>query len=105
MDEERAWQLKSVYRKGLLDDTLPFWIEHAVDREHGGFLFCLDRGGTVIDPDKGMWHHGRFVWLLSTLCETVERQGGVVGPGASRNRVSPRARLRQGRANVLYRDA
>lgn len=74
MDEERAQQLKSVYRTGLLDDTLPFWIEHAVDREHGGFLFCLDRDGTVIDTDKGMWQHGRFVWLLSTLYTTVERR-------------------------------
>lgn len=74
MDEERAHQLKSVYRTGLLDDTLPFWIEHAVDREHGGFLFCLDRDGTVIDTDKGMWQHGRFVWLLSTLYTTVERR-------------------------------
>lgn len=74
MDEERARHLKSVYRTGLLDDTLSFWIEHAVDREHGGFLFCLDRDGTVIDTDKGMWQHGRFVWLLSTLYTTVERR-------------------------------
>ena len=74
MDEERARQLKSVYRRGLLDDTLPFWVDHAVDREHGGFLFCLDRNGTVIDTDKGMWQHGRFVWLLSTLYTTVEKR-------------------------------
>jgi N-acylglucosamine 2-epimerase len=67
-------RLKQTYRDGLLDDTLPFWIEHAVDWEHGGFTFCLDRDGTVIDTDKGMWQHGRFVWLLSTLYTTVEKR-------------------------------
>jgi N-acylglucosamine 2-epimerase len=37
-------------------------------------MFCLDRDGTVIDTDKGMWQHGRFVWLLATLYNTVEKQ-------------------------------
>lgn len=60
-------ELLTVYRDGLLEDTLPFWMRHAVDREHGGFLFCLDRDGTVVDTDKGLWQHGRFTWLLATL--------------------------------------
>ncbi|MBN1442967.1 MAG: AGE family epimerase/isomerase [Planctomycetes bacterium] len=68
----RIDDLIAVYRGGLLDDTLPFWIEHAVDCEHGGFLFGLDRNGAVIDTDKPMWIHGRFTWLLSTLCTVVE---------------------------------
>jgi len=75
MTPERIDELIAVYRDGLLRDTLPFWIDHCVDRECGGFLFCLDRDGTVIDTDKGMWQHGRFVWMLSTLCNTVERRG------------------------------
>jgi N-acylglucosamine 2-epimerase len=61
-----------VYRRGLLEDTLPFWIRHAVDREHGGFLFCLDRDGSLLDTDKGLWQHGRFTWLLATLHQQVE---------------------------------
>ncbi len=65
-------ELQATYRDGLLDDTLPFWIRHCVDREHDGFMFCLDRDGTVIDTDKGMWHQGRFTWLLATLYRTVE---------------------------------
>ncbi len=65
-------QLLSVYRNGLLDDTLPFWIEHSVDREHGGFIFNLDRDGAIISPDKSVWIHGRFSWLLATLYAEVE---------------------------------
>ena len=67
MDSQRINELISVYRDGLLRDTLPFWLRHAIDREHGGFQFCLDRDGTVIDTDKGIWQHSRFTWLLSTL--------------------------------------
>lgn len=51
----------SVYRNGLFEDTLPFWINHCVDYDHGGFLFALDRDGSVLDTDKPMWIHSRFV--------------------------------------------
>ena len=60
------------YQNQLNENILPFWLKHSVDREHGGFLFSLDHDGTVLDTDKAMWIHGRFVWLLSTLYETVE---------------------------------
>lgn len=64
--------LLATYRDGLLQDTLPFWIKHSVDREHGGFCFALDRDGTRLSADKFLWLHGRFVWLLSMLYQTVE---------------------------------
>ena len=60
---ERQDELLRVYRDGLLQDTLPFWLPRSVDREHGGFLLCQDRDGTVIDTDKGMWQQCRFTWL------------------------------------------
>jgi N-acylglucosamine 2-epimerase len=75
MTPERQAELCDVYRDGLLLDTLPFWLRHSVDREHGGFLFCQDRDGTVIDTDKGLWQQGRFTWLLATLYDTVEPRG------------------------------
>lgn len=71
-DPERFAGYLATYRDGLLNDTLPFWLAHSVDHEHGGFMFCVDRDGSVIDTDKGMWQHGRFVWLLSTLYSDVE---------------------------------
>jgi len=74
MNQGRSAKLLATYRDGLLHDTLPFWINHCLDREHGGFMFCLDRDGTVIDTDKGMWQHGRFTWLMATLYDTIEQQ-------------------------------
>ncbi|MBN1466359.1 AGE family epimerase/isomerase [candidate division KSB1 bacterium] len=62
------------YRRSLFDDVLPFWLDHAVDREQGGFITCLNRDGTIIDTDKGMWQQGRFTWLLATLYNTVEKR-------------------------------
>ncbi len=75
LSPDRIQRLIAVYRDGLLQDTLPFWINHAIDRECGGFIFSLDRDGSVLDTDKPIWIHGRFVWLLSTLYATVEPRG------------------------------
>ena len=61
-----------IYRDGLLEDIIPFWIKHSVDREHGGYMFSLDRDGTVIDTDKAVWLQGRLAWMLATLYNTVE---------------------------------
>jgi N-acylglucosamine 2-epimerase len=62
----------TIYRDGLLNDIIPFWIRHSVDREYGGFMFCLDRDGSVIDTDKGVWTIGRFTWMLATMYNEVE---------------------------------
>ncbi len=67
MNEQRRQELIRCYRDGLLLDTLPFWIKHAVDREHGGIMTSLDRDGSVVDSDKGVWQQGRFTWLMGEL--------------------------------------
>ena len=72
MDDARRAELIATYRDGLLDDTLPFWTKHCVDREHGGFTMALNRDGTVIDADKGVWQQCRFTWLLGELYNNVE---------------------------------
>lgn len=64
--------LLATYRDGLLQDVLPFWTTHAVDRECGGFITSLDRDGTVVDTDKNVWQQGRFTWLLGELYNQVE---------------------------------
>jgi len=69
---EDIQKLKSVYKDGLLNDTLPFWINNCVDTHHGGFTVSLAQDGSVIDTDKGIWSQGRFTWLLSTLYNEVE---------------------------------
>lgn len=64
--------LRDAYRHALLNDCVPFWFPRSVDREHGGFLHCLDRDGTVVDTDKSVWAQGRMSWMLLTLYNTVE---------------------------------
>lgn len=65
-------ELIGIYRNGLLDDVLPFWMKHCVDREHGGFIMSLDGDGSIVDTDKGTWQQGRFTWLLGELYNNVE---------------------------------
>ena len=73
MDFPRRAELLTRYRDGLLQDVVPFWLRHGVDREHGGVLTCLDRDGSLLDSDKGVWQQGRFAWLLGELYNNVER--------------------------------
>ena len=67
-------QLRVLYRDGLLSDTLPFWLKHSIDREAGGFLFCVGQNGECLSTDKPVWLHGRFVWLMATLYVEVEKK-------------------------------
>lgn len=67
------WQARArFYREALLDDCVPFWLQHAPDEEHGGWFFSLDRDGTVLDRDKPIWITARFTWLLATLAQQPE---------------------------------
>ena len=69
---QRHEQLLRTYRDGLLDDVVPFWMKHGFDREYGGFMTCLNRDGTVVDTDKGVWQQGRAAWLFGELYNNVE---------------------------------
>jgi N-acylglucosamine 2-epimerase len=74
MTPERLNHLLVTYRDGLLADTLPFWIRHGIDHEHGGYFTALDRDGARLSTDKAIWFQSRFAWLLSTLYQTVEKR-------------------------------
>ena len=64
----------SIYKDGLLQNVIPFWLQHSIDREYGGFMFAVDRDGTNVDTDKGVWQQGRFTWMLATLYNEVEQK-------------------------------
>jgi N-acylglucosamine 2-epimerase len=66
-----AAELARVYRTALLDDVMPFWQRHGIDREHGGFLTAVDRDGSLLDTDKSVWFQGRSSWTFATLYNTV----------------------------------
>lgn len=48
-------QLKEQYKEELLNNVLPFWIQHSQDKECGGYFTCLDQFGKVFDTDKFIW--------------------------------------------------
>ena len=69
MDEVRSRCVRA--GEDLLADTLPFWLEHGLDPEHGGVFTCLGRRGELLDTDKSIWTQGRCAWLLATVHSTV----------------------------------
>jgi N-acylglucosamine 2-epimerase len=67
-------ELATLYRRTLLDDVIPFWLKHGLDREQGGILTALDRDGAILDTDKSVWFQGRAGWMFATLYHTIERR-------------------------------
>lgn len=66
-------QISSRYKRELLENCLPFWLEHSQDKEYGGYFSCLNRDGSVYDTDKFIWLQGREVWMFAVLYNNVEK--------------------------------
>lgn len=66
-------ELEKQYKNELLGNVLPFWLDNSIDKEHGGYLTCLDRDGSVFDTDKFVWLQGREVWMFAKMYNTVEK--------------------------------
>lgn len=64
--------LSALYKTTLLENVIPFWERHSIDREYGGYFTCLDRSGYVYDTDKFVWLQNRQVWMFSMLCNQLE---------------------------------
>ena len=67
-------KLSEQYKTELLDNCLPFWLEHSVDKEYGGFFTCLGRDGSIYDTDKFVWLQGREVWMFAMLYNNFEKR-------------------------------
>ena len=74
MNKQDIKQLAAQYRDELLQGVMPFWMEHSIDHECGGFFTCLMRDGEVYDTDKFIWLQGREVWMLATLYNNVQSE-------------------------------
>ncbi len=72
MDKKRIQDLYDFYRKQLLEQCMPFWLENSIDSGFGGYLTCLDREGSVYNTDKSVWFQGRGVWIYSKLYNELE---------------------------------
>ncbi|MGV2829774.1 AGE family epimerase/isomerase [Myxosarcina sp. GI1(2024)] len=64
--------LAELYRNNLLENVIPFWEEHSVDWQYGGYFSCLDRQGKVYDTDKFIWLQNRQLWMFSEFYNLIE---------------------------------
>ncbi len=72
--EARFVDLLAIYRAELLERVVPFWLEHAIDWQHGGILTCIADDGTVLSTDKYLWSQLRAIWTFSALYNRIERR-------------------------------
>jgi len=70
--DTRFIDLLAIYRSELLDRTVPFWLKHAIDWQHGGILTCISDEGQIISQDKYMWSQLRAIWTFSALYNKIE---------------------------------
>jgi N-acylglucosamine 2-epimerase len=66
-------ELSQLYRDTLLNNIIPFWMQHSIDHTNGGYFTCLDRQGQVYDTDKFIWLQNRQVWMFSTFYNQIEQ--------------------------------
>jgi N-acylglucosamine 2-epimerase len=64
--------LATFYKDTLLQDVVPFWLRHAMDKDHDGIMTAVDRDGSLLDTDKSIWFQGRAGWMFSTLFNTMQ---------------------------------
>ena len=67
-------QLAELYKNALLNDVIPFWEQHSLDWEQGGYFTCLDRSGKVYETYKFIWLQNRQVWIFSMLYNQLEQR-------------------------------
>ena len=67
MDKQKLLEYRDWVRAEL-NASIKFWLEHGMDREHGGVYTCLDRKGEIYSTDKSVWMQGRCGWIFAYLC-------------------------------------
>jgi N-acylglucosamine 2-epimerase len=65
--------LREFYRGQLLEDCVPFWLEHSLDRRYGGYLTMLERDGSPYGTGKYLWPQGREAYMFAKLYNTVDK--------------------------------
>ncbi|QLG44780.1 AGE family epimerase/isomerase [Costertonia aggregata] len=63
-----------IYKNELLNEVVPFWEKHALDKEFGGYFTCLNEKGEIYDTDKFTWLQARQIWMFSTLYQSVQNK-------------------------------
>ncbi len=73
MNQQKIKSLYSFNKNYLLENSLPFWLNHSLDHTYNGYLTCLDREGKAYNTDKSVWFQGRGIWIYSKVYNSIER--------------------------------
>ena len=66
-------KLAEQYKTELMENVLPFWLQHSQDKEFGGYFTCLKRNGEVFDTDKFIWLQGRGSTVMTATTTGISR--------------------------------
>ena len=61
------------FKEYLVEDILPFWLKHGIDREIGGIFTQLERNGDVYGTEKSVWFQGRALWTFSKAYNYIDK--------------------------------
>lgn len=61
------------YKKDLLNNILPFWLNNSIDYKNGGIYTCLDREGNIYGTDKSVWFQGRALWVFAKAYNLIDK--------------------------------
>lgn len=65
---DRVVRFYAEVRRHLEGGIIPFWLERAPDRTHGGFVTNFDADGRALDtPEKYLNTQARMIWWFSRL--------------------------------------
>lgn len=73
MTPSKQKKLAAFFRKDLTKNILPFWADHAVETQYGGFTEYLDRAGKLLSDEKGGWFQGRGTWIFSWAYNKIDK--------------------------------
>ena len=62
------------YRRQLVDEILPWWLNHAIDETSGGLFTCIGDDGQVVAHDKYVWSQARALWTFSAAFNRIRRR-------------------------------
>ena len=61
------------FKKDLIDNIIPFWLDNAIDKENGGIFTQLDEKGNIYGTEKSVWFQGRALWTFSKAYNLIEK--------------------------------
>lgn len=61
------------YKDDMVNNIMPFWMKHGLDRKYGGVYTCVDRDGTLMDTTKSVWFQGRFGFIAAFAYNNIEK--------------------------------